>query len=149
MANIDASESAWRDFVLGSNEPGGPVRTATLGIVRAGGAPHVSPVWIDLDGDEVAFTTGRSTIKGKAVLRDHRVALCWQDERPPFSYVTVAGTARVIDDPTQVRYWAGRIGARYMGADRAEEFAARNGVPGEVLVRVRPEKIVVKTAVSD
>jgi hypothetical protein len=29
-----------------------------------------------------------------------------------------------------------------MGADRAEEFGRRNGVPGELVVRVRPVKVI-------
>jgi hypothetical protein len=38
--------------------------------------------------------------------------------------------------------WATVIGARYMGADRAQEFGERNGVPGEYLVRVRITKVI-------
>ena len=29
-----------------------------------------------------------------------------------------------------------------MGAERAEEFGRRNGVPGELLVRLRPTKVI-------
>jgi hypothetical protein len=43
---------------------------------------------------------------------------------------------------------ATRIGARYMGEDRAEEFGARNGVPGELLVEVTPTGIIAQRAVS-
>lgn len=32
-------------------------------------------------------------------------------------------------------------GGRYMGADRAEEYGRRNGVPGELVVRIRPTKV--------
>jgi hypothetical protein len=32
--------------------------------------------------------------------------------------------------------------ARYMGAEQAEEFGKRNGVPGELVVRVRPTKVL-------
>ena len=39
-----------------------------------------------------------------------------------------------------------QIGGRYMGADRAEEFGARNGVPGELIVRLTPTKV---TALDD
>ncbi len=37
-------------------------------------------------------------------------------------------------------------GGRYMGTDRAQEFGARNGVPGDLLVRLRPAKVI---AMSD
>lgn len=149
MGYTDAPEGAWRDFVLGADLPDGPARTAKLAVVRADGSPHVAPVWVELDGDEVVFTTGRDTIKGKAILRDGRVALCWDDERSPFSFVTVSGPTSVVDDVQQALYWAARIGGRYMGADRAREYGERNGVPGELVVRVRPAKIVARVAIAD
>jgi len=34
------------------------------------------------------------------------------------------------------------IAARYMGPDRAAEFGKRNGVPGELIVRLRPTKVL-------
>jgi hypothetical protein len=63
------------------------------------------------------------------------------DDRPPFSFVAVEGDAEISDDLVEVRRWATIIGGRYMGADRAERFGARNGVPGEVLVRVVPGRV--------
>ncbi len=45
--------------------------------------------------------------------------------------------------------WATRIGARYMGEDRAEEFGRRNGVPGELLVRLTPERVIAERGVAD
>ena len=43
----------------------------------------------------------------------------------------------------------GRLGGRYMGADRAEEYGARNGVAGELVVRVRPAHIVSAFDLAD
>jgi PPOX class probable F420-dependent enzyme len=139
-----APEGWWQGFV-GADPP----RTAKLGVVRADGSPHVMPVWVDLDDGEIVFTTGLGTAKGKAITRDPRVSLCWDDEAPPFSFVSIRGQARVVDDLEQVRAWAARLGGRYMGADRAEEFAARNGVPGEVVVRVRPDKVVAMVDLAE
>ncbi len=144
MGYTDAPEGWWRGFVSAT-----PARTGKLAVVRKDGSPHVSPVWVDLDGSTVVFTTHLDSIKGKAIVRDGRISLCLDDERPPFSFVTITGRAEIVDDPKQVRYWAGRIGGRYMGASRADEYAARNGVPGEVVVRVRDARIVAKVAVAD
>ncbi|HEY3262234.1 MAG TPA: pyridoxamine 5'-phosphate oxidase family protein, partial [Pseudonocardiaceae bacterium] len=94
MGYTDAPAGWWRTFVSAT-----PARTAKLAVVRADGSPHVAPVWVDLDGGDVVFMTSADTIKGKAVLRDGRVCLCWDDERPPFSFVTLAGTTRVSTDP--------------------------------------------------
>ena len=121
----------WLEFITAD-----PPRTAKLATVRADGRPHVAPVWVAFDGTQILFNTGASTLKGKAVRRDPRVSLCFDDERPPFSFVVVEGTAEVTEEPVELRRWAAIIGGRYMGADRAEEYGARNGVPGELLVRV-------------
>ncbi|MCW2686338.1 MAG: class probable F420-dependent enzyme [Mycobacterium sp.] len=54
----------------------------------------------------------------------------------------VQGTAQISEDPQRVVDTATRIGARYMGPDRAEEFDRRNGIPGELVVRIQPTKVV-------
>ncbi len=117
-------------------------RTAMLGVVRKDGRPHIAPIWFALDGDDLLFTTATSTVKGHAVRRDPRLVLCVDDERPPFAFVRIEGEAQVSEDLEEMLRWATAIGARYMGAARAEEFGRRNAVPGEMLVRVRPLKVV-------
>lgn len=137
MGYTRMTDDEWRAFLLA------PVRPAVLAVVRKDGRPHATPVWYDLDDDgTVLFTTHETSAKGRAVQRDGRVTLCVQDDRPPFSYVMVEGSATVDRDLDAVRRWAGRIGGRYMGADEAEAYGERNGVPGEVLVRVTPTRVV-------
>ena len=128
MPYTEAPEGWWREFVLAS-----PARTGKLAVVRADGSPHVAPVWTDLDGDDVVFMTSADTIKGKAILRDPRVSLCWDDERPPFSFVLVAGTATTSTDPAERLEWSTRIAGRYMGSDQAEAYGRRNAVPPEMV----------------
>jgi len=45
-------------------------RTGKLATARADGAPHVAPIWFVRDGDDLVFTTGGGTVKGKALARD-------------------------------------------------------------------------------
>jgi len=143
MAYNDAPDGWWQEFVAAL-----PARTAKLAVVRRDGSPHVAPVWVALDGDDVVFMTSAETIKGKAILRDPRVSLCWDDERPPFSFATVTGLATTSTDPDELLRWSTAIGGRYMGADRAEEFGRRNAVPPEMVVRVTPTRVVTKTDVA-
>ena len=143
MAYGDAPDGWWREFVLAV-----PARTAKVAVVRADGAPHVAPVWVDLDGDAVVFMTSAATVKGKALRRDPRVSLCWDDERPPFSFVTVAGTASLSDDPAALLHWGTRIAGRYMGAAQADAYGRRNAVPPEMVVRVTPTRIVAKIDIA-
>ena len=123
-------------------------RTAKVATVRPDGRPHVVPVWFVLDGDDVVFTTGERSLKGKALRRDPRVSLCVDDERPPFSYVSITGEASLSTDLDELFRLATRIGGRYMGADRAEEFGRRNAVAGELAVRVRPIDVVARADIA-
>ena|SRR5258708_38649344 len=123
-------------------------RTGKLATVRKDGRPHIAPIWFDLDGNTLVFNTGETTVKGNNIRRDARVSLCVDDQTPPFSFIIIEGITELIDDPTALRYWAARIGGRYMGANRAEEYGKRNGVEGELLVRVTPTKITFQTNIA-
>ncbi|MFJ8822466.1 PPOX class F420-dependent oxidoreductase [Streptomyces sp. NPDC102467] len=137
------TDEEWRAFVSEGT------RTAKLSTVRADGSPHIAPVWFVLDGRDILFNTGKETVKGRNLARDGRMALCVDDERPPFSFVTIQGRAELSEDPAELLDSATRIGGRYMGGDRAEEFGRRNAVPGELVVRVRVEKVVAMGDVAD
>jgi PPOX class probable F420-dependent enzyme len=95
------------------------------------------------------FNAGEATAKVKSIKRDPRVSICFDDEQPPFAFVTVDGTASLSDDLGEVKRWATVIGGRYMGQDRAEEFGVRNGVPGELLVRVTPNRVIGEANLAD
>jgi PPOX class probable F420-dependent enzyme len=124
-------------------------RTGKLAVSRADGRPHVTPTWFTLDGDELVLTTAETSVKAKAIRRDPRVAMCVDDQEPPYSYVLVEGTATLSDDLDELRRCATAVGGRYMGADRADEFGARNAVPGELLVRIMPTHIVARAEIAD
>src|SRR5919201_4812929 len=119
-------------------------RTAKLASVMPDGRPHVTPVWFVLDGDDVICTTWHTSAKARSLRRNPRVSLCVDDDRPPFAFAMIEGVASISEDLSELRNWATQIGARYMGADRAEEFGARNGVEGELVVRIRPTRIVAE-----
>ncbi|AKG41495.1 PPOX class F420-dependent oxidoreductase [Streptomyces sp. JH002] len=130
----------WRTFLSAGT------RTGKLSTVSEDGGPHVAPVWFLVDGDDIVFNTGKGTVKGRNLAREGRAALCVDDERPPFSFAVVRGRVSLSEEPGQLREWATRIAERYMGADRAKEYGERNGVPGELLVRLRVEHV---SAVAD
>ena len=117
-------------------------RTGKLGWTASDGRPLVAPVWFLVEDGELVFTTGGTTAKGRAVVRDPRVVLTADLSEPPYAFVQVQGIARISEEPDDVRRVATALGARYMGADRAEEFGARNGVRGELAVRIRPTKVI-------
>ena len=117
-------------------------RTGKLGYLAASGRPLVTPVWFILDGETIVFNTGKDTAKGRYLARDPRISLCADLDAPPYAFVQVQGDAELSEEPDEVIRTATLIGARYMGPGRAEEFGRRNGVPGELVVRVRPVKVL-------
>ena len=117
-------------------------RTGKLSYTASDGRPLVVPVWFVLEGDRIVFNTGKETAKGYALARDPRVALCVDLEEPPFAFVQVQGVAELSQDLGDLLATATAIAARYMGADRAKEFGQRNAVPGELVVRIRPRKVL-------
>jgi PPOX class probable F420-dependent enzyme len=117
-------------------------RTGKLGYTASDGRPLVAPIWFVVDNGGLAFNTGKNTAKARALARDPRAVICVDDDRPPFSFVQVQGIATISEDPDDLVDIATRAGGRYMGADRAEEYGRRNGVPGEIVVRIRPTKVL-------
>lgn len=124
-------------------------RTGKFATVRADGRPHVTPIWFVVDGDDLVFNTWHTSVKAKHLARDPWASLIVDLEEPPYGYVLVEGSVAISNDLEDVKRFATRIGARYMGADRADEFGARNGVDGELLVRLRIERLVAVANISD
>lgn len=141
MASIDDPDV--REFL----ETG--TRTGKVAWVASDGAPHVAPIWFVLDGGDVVFNTGAETGKGRALAREGRASFVVDDQAPPYSFVKIDGPVTISDDLPEVRRFATAIGGRYMGDDRAEEFGARNGVPGEVLVRLHAQRVIAGFDVAD
>lgn len=122
---------------------GAGTRTGKLAYTASDGRPLVVPVWFILDHDALVFNTGKDTAKGRALARDPRATICVDLEEPPYAFVQVQGSVELSEDPGELVRTATAIAARYMGEDRAEEFGKRNGVPGELVVRLRPAKVIV------
>lgn len=143
MADARMNRDQWLSFLQA------PARPGVLATTCADGRPHAVPVWYDLDDGVVVFNTGFDTVKGRNLRRDGRASLCVQDDQPPYSFVLLSGSTSWSDHLPSVRRWAGRIGGRYMGMDRADEFGERNAAPGELVVRLVPEKVVAYRDLAD
>jgi PPOX class probable F420-dependent enzyme len=115
--------------------------TGHLATVREDGRPHVAPIWIATDGEDIVWNTGEDTVKGRNLLRTGYAAISMDDSVPPFNSVRLEGPVVCSTNLDEVRLWAAIIGGRYMGDDQAEAFGERNGVPGEILCRMTPTRV--------
>jgi PPOX class probable F420-dependent enzyme len=137
------STEEWHAFVTRGAPTG---RFATVG---ADGTPNITPVWYVFDGEAFLFTTGGATAKARNLRRDPRASLCVADDTAPFAYVEARGEVTLSEDLDELLDVATRAGARYMGAESAVEFGKRNAVPGELVVRLHPTKVIAYGGVTD
>lgn len=138
--------------------------TAKLATTKKDGSSHIVPIWFVLDGnnnkgragekekevyDDIIFTTSSESVKARNIQRDNRVSVCVDDQTPPFSYVVIHGTARIDHcEQTEVFKFATKIAQRYMGKEVAELYGKRNSTEGEVLVRIKPTRIIAEKDIA-
>src|SRR6056297_897315 len=109
------SDADWQAFLREGT------RTAKLAVNLPSGRPTVVPVWFLYEDDgRIRIETGRSSAKVAALSADPRACLVVDLEAPPYAFVKIDATARIIDDPDLTVRVATAIGARYMGPKRAE-----------------------------
>lgn len=140
MQTMDVEET--KQFLLKGT------RTGKLATVREDGRPHVAPIWFDLDSDELVFTTWHESVKAANMRRDPRVSICVDEEVAPFAFVIVEGRVTISENAEERVLWARRIAARYMGEELADAYGKRNSVEGELVVRVKPTKIIAKADIA-
>ena len=126
--------------------------TGKIATVKKDGSSHVAPIWFVLDKENskgrignVIFTTGSALVKAKNIQSYNRVSICVDDQTPPFSFVTIFGVAKMYPyKQREVLKWATKIAERYMGKKNAEAYGRRNSGEGEVLVRIKPTRIIAE-----
>jgi PPOX class probable F420-dependent enzyme len=130
--------------------------TGKLATVKKDGSSHVVPIWFVLDNcnskgkvGDIIFTTGDTSVKASNIQRDNRVSICVDDQIPPFSFVTIFGTAKIYPyKEREVFKWARKIAERYMGKKNAEAYGRRNSGKGEVLVRIKPTRVIAEKDIA-
>jgi PPOX class probable F420-dependent enzyme len=134
--------------------------TGKLATVKKDGSSHIVPIWFVLDGgkksggsrkvdDDIIFTTDGTSVKAKNIQRDNRVSICVDDQTAPFSFVIVYGIGKIHHcKQSELFRFATKIAQRYMGKENAELYGKRNSTEGEVLVRIKPTRIIAEKDVA-
>ena len=131
--------------------------TGKLATVKKDGSSHVVPIWFVLDDNSnsrgkignIIFTTDSTSVKANNIQRDNRVSICIDDQIPPFSFITIFGTAKIYPyKQKEVFKWAKKIAQRYMGKKNAEAYGRRNSGKGEVLVRIKPTRVIAEKDIA-
>ncbi len=113
---------------------------ANVATVGADGRPQLTPVWIDLDGEELRFNTAKGRAKHRNLEHNPNVAISIVDPDDPYNVVVVRGTVEGTTDGADAHIDA--LAKKYLGVD---SYPMRR--PGEVRItyRVHADHIVMQS----
>jgi PPOX class probable F420-dependent enzyme len=108
---------------------------AHLATVMPDGSPQVSPVWIEMEGDDILVNTAEGRVKTNNMRRDPRVAISITDANDGYRMVAVRG--RVVEMTHDgAEEGIDRLARKYLGV---EAYEGRTPGMVRVSVRIRPE----------
>jgi len=110
---------------------------ANLATVNPDGSPQVTPVWFDVDGEDIRINTARGRVKDRNLRRNAAVALAVMDPDNPYRYVQVRGRVSEVTESGADAH-IDSLANKYMGVDK---YPYRR--PGEVRVifKIRSERV--------
>jgi PPOX class probable F420-dependent enzyme len=94
-------------------------RFAVLATINQDGTPQLTTMWYELQGDEIMMNTKVGRAKEHNLRRDQRIAICIEDE---YHYVTLSGTADLIDDQATAQADIKRLAERYHPPEKAAQM---------------------------
>jgi PPOX class probable F420-dependent enzyme len=104
--------------------------------LRPDGSPHSTIVWVDVDDEGVSFNTAWPRAKPRYISVDPRVSLTVLDPGDPYRWLSISGTARLVDEGANDQI--DRLAKKYVGR---ETYPWHKPEERRVTVRVSPSRI--------
>jgi PPOX class probable F420-dependent enzyme len=115
-------------------------RFAVMATIMPDGLPQQTVMWYELQGDEIVMNTRRGRIKDLNLVRDPRLSFCVPDG---YRYVTLTGTATLIEDQAVAQADIRRLAIRYHGPEKGAEQARRLFSQQErITIRLHIDRVV-------
>jgi PPOX class probable F420-dependent enzyme len=108
---------------------------AALATVMPDGAPQVTPVWVDYDGEHVIVNSARGRRKDKNMQRNATVALAITDPDNPYRYLEVRGKVAEITEQGADQH-IDKMAKKYLGLDK---YPGRQAGEVRVMYKITPE----------
>lgn len=114
---------------------------AVVSYLRKDGRPNQVPLWYAYRAGTLWFNVETGSAKHHALVRDPRVCVTVQDERPPYRAVIVEGVVDVLPGDESLSHdmavhYFGRL-----GATAYEQMTAEAGSNGSTTLRLRPTEV--------
>ena len=109
-----------------------------LAFVMTDGSPHVSPVWVDREGDLILVNTAEGRAKAKYLKTNHRVALSIFSQQNPYEKVVIKGRVLVMTKKGAEEHNE-KLSVKYLGTTKNPH---RQPGVGRILVKIEPERVV-------
>ncbi len=116
-------------------------RFAVLATINSKGVPQQTVMWYDLEGDEILMNTTAERVKFRNLSRNPWVSICVPDG---YYYVTLVGTARLIDDPVIGQRDIARLARRYHPAEVADRQIKMYQTQHRVTIHIAVTSVVAK-----
>ncbi|MDG7043790.1 MAG: PPOX class F420-dependent oxidoreductase [Nitrososphaerota archaeon] len=107
--------------------------------VSNGGNPHVTPVWIDMEGEYVLVNTAIGRVKQKNLRENAKVAIAVSDQANPYHYALVRGkiykqTTKGADEHID------KLAKKYLGKD---SYPWKSPNEQRVILYIKPERVII------
>lgn len=112
---------------------------AHIATIDSRGRPNISPVWIDVDGDDVVFNTAEGRLKTRNLHANPNVAVSVVDPADNYRVVALRGVVTEITTDGADEH-IDALSRKYVGVDY------QHRLPGQqrVKVRIHPEHIAIQ-----
>ncbi len=113
---------------------------ANIATVSKSGMPQLSPVWIDVDGDDIIFNTADGRQKPKNLRANPAVAISVVDPDDPYTVLLVRGLVKDITEEGADEH-IDFLASKYLGKP---SYPFRQEGERRLKVRVSTERIIAQ-----
>jgi PPOX class probable F420-dependent enzyme len=111
---------------------------AFLATLQPDGSPHVTPMWVDHEGDMILMNTAIGRIKQKNVTRDPRVSITIVDSNNPYDRIVMHG--RVVSQTEQgAEAHIDKLAKKYTGANKYQKASPTEK---RIILKIEPLHIL-------
>ena len=111
---------------------------AFLATLQPDGSPHVTPMWIDHEGDMILMNTAMGRIKQRNVTRDPRVSIAIVDSNNPYDRIVMHG--RVVSQTEQgAEAHIDKLAKKYTGANKYQKASPTEK---RIILKIEPLQIL-------